>query len=51
MAFDTISAGTKTIGRILDMADRIVPGHFPELIKRDGQFTWDDEAELPLLVR
>jgi len=51
MAFDTISAGTKTIGRILDMADRIVPGHFPELIKRDGQFTWDDAAELPLLVR
>ena len=29
MAFDTIAAGTATIERILDMADRIVPAHFP----------------------
>lgn len=51
MAFDTQIAGTESIGRILAMADRIVPGHFPELIKRDGRFEWDEPAELPLLVR
>ena len=51
MAFDTIAKGTATIKRMLDMADRIVPGHFPELIKRNNHFTWEDAAELPLIVR
>ena len=51
-AFDTVAAGTKTIETILAMADRIVPGHFPELIKTpDGRFTWEEAAELPLLIR
>ena len=51
MAFDTIAAGTATIEKILGMADRIVPGHFPELVKQDGRFTWEDAAEFPLMVR
>ena len=50
-AFDTVEAGTASIGRILDMADRIVPGHFPELRKTDSGFVWDAPAEFPLLVR
>lgn len=51
MAFDTEEAGTATIRRILGMADRIVPGHFPELIRRGDAFVWDEAAELPLLIR
>lgn len=51
MAFDTVENGTATIKHILDIADRIVPGHFPELIKRDGVFVWEDTAELALKVR
>ena len=51
MAFDTLTAGTETIRHILEIADRIVPGHFPELIKKEGQFIWEDAAELPLIVR
>ena len=51
MAFDTVETGTATIERILAMADVIVPGHFPELVKRDGAFTWDEAAELSILVR
>ncbi len=51
LAFDTVEAGTASIERILAMADRIVPGHFPELIKRDGVFLWEGTAELPLVVR
>jgi glyoxylase-like metal-dependent hydrolase (beta-lactamase superfamily II) len=51
MAFDTAENGTASIRRILDMADRIVPGHFPEL-RRDGDaWLWDEPAELPLLIR
>lgn len=52
MAFDTIESGTQSIARILDMADRIVPGHFPELIRQpDGAFSWEDAASFELLVR
>jgi hypothetical protein len=51
MAYDTVEAGTATIERILDMADRIVPGHFPELIKSGQSFFWEDTAELALIVR
>jgi glyoxylase-like metal-dependent hydrolase (beta-lactamase superfamily II) len=51
MAFDTAENGTATIGRILDMADRIVPGHFPELIRDGDNWTWTELAELPLLIR
>jgi N-acyl homoserine lactone hydrolase len=51
MAFDTLAAGTNSIRHILNIADRIVPGHFPELIKEDGQFIWKDTAELSLVVR
>jgi N-acyl homoserine lactone hydrolase len=51
MVFDTAEAGAATIRHILAIADRIVPGHFPELVKRDGVFVWDEPAELPLLIR
>lgn len=51
MAFDTPEAGTATIRRILKMADRIVPGHFPELIRDGDSWTWAEAAELPLLIR
>lgn len=51
LAFDTPESGTRTIRRILAMAQRIVPGHFPELIKREGVWTWDEAAEVSLLVR
>ena len=52
MAFDTVETGTASIERILGLADRIVPGHFPELIKQqDGAFVWDEAAEFSLLVR
>lgn len=52
MAFDTMEAGTATIQRMLDRADRIVPGHFPELIRQpDGAFAWTEAASFDLLVR
>lgn len=51
-AFDTIETGTRSIQRILQSADRIVPGHFPELIRlENGAFSWHDSAEFSLLVR
>jgi len=51
MAFDTVETGTATIGRILEIADVIVPGHFPELVRREGGFTWDEAAEMTILIR
>jgi glyoxylase-like metal-dependent hydrolase (beta-lactamase superfamily II) len=52
MAFDDVDVGTRTIRRILERADRIVPGHFPELIRQaDGSFAWDEPAPFELLVR
>ena len=52
MAFDKIETGTATINKILDRADRIVPGHFPELIRQpDGNFSWNDAAPFELLIR
>lgn len=51
-AFDTIEIGTQSIQRILQSADRIVPGHFPELIRiENGAFSWNESAEFSLLVR
>jgi len=52
MAFDTREAGTRTIQYILGRAARIVPGHFPELIRQpDGTFSWDDAAIFELMIR
>jgi N-acyl homoserine lactone hydrolase len=52
MAFDEIDVGTRTIQRILERADRIVPGHFPELIRQaDGSFFWEEAAPFELLIR
>lgn len=51
MPFDSVQSGTASIEHILSIADRIVPGHFPEMIKRDGVWVWEDAAELPLLIR
>lgn len=49
--YDSQESARATIERLLALGDRIVPGHFPELVKRDGSFTWEEPAELPLLVR
>lgn len=51
MAFDTAENGTASIRRILEIADRIVPGHFPELVREGEQWLWEEAAELALLVR
>jgi glyoxylase-like metal-dependent hydrolase (beta-lactamase superfamily II) len=51
-AFDTIEHGTESICKILDRADRIVPGHFQELIRqKDGAFGWQDMAPFELYLR
>jgi len=51
MAFDTEAHGTETIERLLHIADRIVPGHFPELVRHGDDFVWDEPAEITLRIR
>jgi glyoxylase-like metal-dependent hydrolase (beta-lactamase superfamily II) len=50
--FDTIEAWTASADLILDQADRIVPGHFPELVRLpSGGFTWKESASVEFLIR
>ncbi len=51
IVYGTVEQGVATIERIVQMADRIVPGHFPELIKQEKGFTWEEVGELPLIIR
>jgi glyoxylase-like metal-dependent hydrolase (beta-lactamase superfamily II) len=51
MVFDPEADTGATIRRLAETADRIVPGHFPELVRRDGVFVWDDPAEFHLVIR
>jgi glyoxylase-like metal-dependent hydrolase (beta-lactamase superfamily II) len=50
-SFDTQERAAETIRHLLGLADRIIPGHFMEMYKCDGTFTWDDVMELPIIMR
>ena len=50
-AFDSHENASASIRLILSIADRIVPGHFPEMIRRGDTFLWDEPAELTLYMR
>tara|TARA_B110000967_G_scaffold208279_1_gene259956 strand:+ start:1509 stop:2198 length:690 start_codon:yes stop_codon:yes gene_type:complete len=51
-AYDTLENGTASIQRILHNADRIVPGHFSELIRQEGgAFSWNEGSEFNLVLR
>jgi len=51
MPFGSGEEATASISRILSMADRMVPGHFPELVRRGENFVWDEPGELDILIR
>jgi N-acyl homoserine lactone hydrolase len=52
MAFDTLENGSRSIRRIVEMADVIVPGHFQRACRcAEGHFAWEDDAELDLIIR
>ena len=50
-AFDTQERAAETIRMLLPLADRLIPGHFMEMRRENGVFTWDDTMEFPLLIR
>lgn len=50
-AFASPEIGAETIKHLLTLGDRIVPGHFSELIRQDGTYVWDEPCELHLLIR
>lgn len=50
-AFDTQERASETIRMLLPLADRLIPGHFMEMYRADGTFTWDDTMDFNLLVR
>jgi hypothetical protein len=50
-AFDTQERAAATIKMLLPLADRLIPGHFMEMYRENGTFTWDDTMEFPLVIR
>lgn len=52
MAFDSIERGSESIARIIETADHIIPGHFPQIYKvGDGRFAWGDGSPFHLVIR
>lgn len=52
MIFDSIENSAQSIDRIVGMADRIVPGHFLEMVKNKNLvFTWENYASFGLRIR
>lgn len=50
-AFGSKDQASESIRHILGIADRIIPGHFMEMYKENGAFTWDDVIRFPLILR
>jgi glyoxylase-like metal-dependent hydrolase (beta-lactamase superfamily II) len=50
-AFDTQERAAETIRTLLPLADRLIPGHFMEMYREHGSFTWDDTMEFPIVIR
>jgi glyoxylase-like metal-dependent hydrolase (beta-lactamase superfamily II) len=52
LAFDTIENGTESIGKLMNVADHIIPGHFPEIYRvGEGRFAWGDGTPFNLIIR
>jgi len=51
MQFDPEQRGPETIKHIKDIADRIVPGHYPQLRKHNDTWVWDELQPLDLIFR
>lgn len=52
LAFDTVEKGTESITKLMDVADHIIPGHFPEIYRvGDGRFAWGDGTNFNLIIR
>lgn len=51
MQFDPEERSQDTIKRIKEIADRIIPGHYPPLRKDNDTWVWDDVQPLSLVFR
>lgn len=50
-AFDTPERASATIRDLLSLGDRIIPGHYSEIHKKNGNWTWDGAMDLNLRIR
>ncbi|MFW6028063.1 MAG: MBL fold metallo-hydrolase [bacterium] len=50
-AFDTPERASATIRDLLSRGDRVIPGHYSEIYKKDGNWTWDGAMDLNLRIR
>jgi glyoxylase-like metal-dependent hydrolase (beta-lactamase superfamily II) len=50
-AFDRPDRAAATIRHLKTLGDRIIPGHYSEFFKQDGQFVWAGAMELNVRIR
>ena len=51
MCFGSTEDSRQSIARICEGTDVVVPGHFPEIFRRNGTWLWDEPASIELLLR
>ena len=51
MCFATVEQSRQSIADICEGTDIVVPGHFPEIFRRNGGWIWDEPASIELLLR
>ena len=51
MCFATAEESTRSIAEICSETDVIVPGHFPEIFRRNGGWIWDEPPSIELILR
>jgi len=51
MCFATVEQSRQSIADICEGTDIVVPGHFPEIFRRNGGWIWDEPASIELFLR
>ncbi len=51
MQFDPERRSEETVARIKELADRIIPGHYPPLRAHENHWVWDETQPLNLIFR
>jgi glyoxylase-like metal-dependent hydrolase (beta-lactamase superfamily II) len=51
MCFASPEESKRSIAEICEGTDVIVPGHFPEIFKRNGGWIWDEPPSIELILR
>ena len=51
MCFGSTDDSKRSIAEICENTDIVVPGHFPEIFRRNGNWIWDEPPSIELILR